>query len=100
MAADARATRLAAVEGARPTLHRTHRAAAGGPLAGGYARGRVTALRRDAVCGAVALGAVVGVEGKEKLRAAALEQVRKIVKTEGGKPESVDNVYFTSFVMQ
>ena len=39
-------------------------------------------------------------EGKEKLRAAALEQVRKIVKTEGGKPESVDNVYFTSFVMQ
>ena len=39
-------------------------------------------------------------EGKEKLRAAALEQVRTIVKTEGGKPESVDNVYFTSFVMQ
>lgn len=39
-------------------------------------------------------------EGKEKLRTAALEQVRRIVKAEGGKPESVDNVYFTSFVMQ
>jgi flagellar FliL protein len=39
-------------------------------------------------------------EGKEKLRAAALEQVRKIVKAEGGKPETVDSVYFTSFVMQ
>ncbi|MCP5327984.1 MAG: flagellar basal body-associated FliL family protein [Steroidobacteraceae bacterium] len=39
-------------------------------------------------------------EGKEKLRAAALEQVRKIVKAEAGSPESIDNVYFTSFVMQ
>ena len=39
-------------------------------------------------------------EGKEKLRAESLELVRKIVKAENGKPESVDNVYFTSFVMQ
>ncbi|MCU0759138.1 MAG: flagellar basal body-associated FliL family protein [Steroidobacteraceae bacterium] len=39
-------------------------------------------------------------EGKEKLRNAALEQVRRIVKAEGGKPETVDSVYFTSFVMQ
>ena len=35
-----------------------------------------------------------------KLRAESLELVRKIVKAENGKPESVDNVYFTSFVMQ
>jgi len=39
-------------------------------------------------------------EGKEKLRDAALESVRKIVKQSGGKPEHVEAVYFTSFVMQ
>ena len=39
-------------------------------------------------------------EGKENLRAAALEVVRKIVTAEGGKPEEVEAVYFTSFVMQ
>jgi len=39
-------------------------------------------------------------EGKEKLRGAALESVRKIVKQSGGKPEHVEAVYFTSFVMQ
>lgn len=39
-------------------------------------------------------------EGKEKLRAQALETVRKIIKSAGGKPELVEAVYFTSFVMQ
>jgi flagellar protein FliL len=39
-------------------------------------------------------------DGKERLRAAALEAVRKIVAANGGKPERVDAVYFTSFVMQ
>ncbi len=39
-------------------------------------------------------------EGKEALRAAALEAVRKIVKDEGSKPEALEAVYFTSFVMQ
>lgn len=39
-------------------------------------------------------------EGKEKLRMDALESVRKIVKQAGGKPEAVEAVYFTSFVMQ
>ncbi len=39
-------------------------------------------------------------EGKEALRAAALESVRKIIKDEGGKPEALEAVYFTSFVMQ
>lgn len=39
-------------------------------------------------------------EGKEALRAATLEAVRKIVKSEGGKPEALEAVYFTSFVMQ
>jgi flagellar protein FliL len=39
-------------------------------------------------------------EGKEKLRAESLALVRKIVKAEQGKPETVDNVFFTSFVMQ
>jgi flagellar FliL protein len=39
-------------------------------------------------------------EGKEKLRAQALETVRKAVTTAGGKPKRVEAVYFTSFVMQ
>lgn len=39
-------------------------------------------------------------EGKEKLRTDTLEVVRKVVKAEGGKPESVEAVFFTSFVMQ
>jgi flagellar protein FliL len=39
-------------------------------------------------------------EGKEALRAAALEAVRKIVGAEGQKPEALEAVYFTSFVMQ
>ncbi|MEO6078223.1 MAG: flagellar basal body-associated FliL family protein [Steroidobacteraceae bacterium] len=39
-------------------------------------------------------------EGKEALRAAALEAVRKIISSEGEKPEGLENVFFTSFVMQ
>jgi flagellar FliL protein len=39
-------------------------------------------------------------EGKEQLRAQTLAAVRKIVATAGGKPERVEAVYFTSFVMQ
>ncbi len=39
-------------------------------------------------------------EGKESLRAQTLEAVRKIIAGAGGKPEKVEAVYFTSFVMQ
>ncbi len=39
-------------------------------------------------------------EEKEALRAAALDAVRKIITQEGGKPEELEAVYFTSFVMQ
>jgi flagellar FliL protein len=39
-------------------------------------------------------------EGKEALRAGALEAVRKIARDEGGKPEAIEDVLFTSFVMQ
>lgn len=39
-------------------------------------------------------------EGKEKLRQAALEAVRKVVKDNGGEEKNVEAVYFTSFVMQ
>ena len=39
-------------------------------------------------------------EGKEALRAQTLAAVRKIVAAAGGKPEKVEAVYFTSFVMQ
>jgi flagellar FliL protein len=39
-------------------------------------------------------------EGKEQLRLASLEVVREIVRSEGGAPEEIEAVYFTSFVMQ
>ncbi len=39
-------------------------------------------------------------EGKERLRAAALEAVRKVLAANDGKPEKVDAVLFTTFVMQ
>jgi flagellar FliL protein len=39
-------------------------------------------------------------EGKEALRAATLDAVRKIISAEGGKGEALEAVYFTSFVMQ
>jgi flagellar protein FliL len=39
-------------------------------------------------------------EGKEALRQQTLTAVRKIVTSAGGKPEKVEAVYFTSFVMQ
>lgn len=40
------------------------------------------------------------VEGKEALRARALEAVRAVIKAEGGNADKVEAVYFTSFVMQ
>lgn len=39
-------------------------------------------------------------EGKEHLREEALAAVRKLIKDEGGEPEKLENLYFTSFVMQ
>jgi len=39
-------------------------------------------------------------EGKERLRAAALAAVRKVLEQNDGKPEKVDAVLFTTFVMQ
>ena len=39
-------------------------------------------------------------EGKEKLQQDSLEAIRHIVRANGGKPEVVESVLFTSFVMQ
>ncbi|HKT72892.1 MAG TPA: flagellar basal body-associated FliL family protein [Steroidobacteraceae bacterium] len=39
-------------------------------------------------------------EGKEQLRTDALNVVRKVVEESGGKPDHVEAIYFTSFVMQ
>jgi flagellar FliL protein len=38
--------------------------------------------------------------GKEKLRGDALAAVRHVVETAGGKAANIEQVYFTSFVMQ
>jgi flagellar protein FliL len=39
-------------------------------------------------------------DGKEKLRGATLEAVRKVIAAEGGDGKMVESVYFTSFVIQ
>lgn len=39
-------------------------------------------------------------EGKEQLRTEALKAVADVIGAEGGKPENVEQLYFTSFVMQ
>lgn len=43
---------------------------------------------------------LLSAEGKEKLRQATLEVIRKVVASEGGDPKLVESVYFTSFVIQ
>lgn len=43
---------------------------------------------------------IISREGKERLRAEALETVAKIVEQEGGDGTKVEQLYFTSFVMQ
>jgi flagellar FliL protein len=39
-------------------------------------------------------------EGKEMLRTESLKAVAEVIAAEGGKAESVEQLYFTSFVMQ
>jgi flagellar FliL protein len=39
-------------------------------------------------------------EGKEALRARALAEVRAVVKAQGGDGAAIEDLYFTSFVMQ
>lgn len=39
-------------------------------------------------------------EGKEQLRTEALKAVSDVIAAEGGKAENVEQLYFTSFVMQ
>ncbi len=43
---------------------------------------------------------LLSAEGKEKLRQSTLEVIRKVVAAEGGDSKAVENVYFTSFVIQ
>jgi flagellar FliL protein len=44
--------------------------------------------------------ALTTLEGREEMRKKALEAVRNVVRAEGGKPEEIEAIYFTSFVMQ
>jgi len=39
-------------------------------------------------------------EGKEALRKQSLETIAKVVEDEGGEGKKVEDLYFTSFVMQ
>jgi flagellar FliL protein len=44
--------------------------------------------------------ALMSVDGKEKLRAATLAAIRKVIDSEGGNGKLIEAVYFTSFVIQ
>lgn len=44
--------------------------------------------------------ALATAQGKEQLRKRALEAVRAVATREGGDPQKIEAVYFTSFVMQ
>ncbi|HKE95601.1 MAG TPA: flagellar basal body-associated FliL family protein [Povalibacter sp.] len=46
------------------------------------------------------LEAISTPQGKDQLRAAALEAVRKVIVAEGGDGAKIEQLYFTSFVMQ
>lgn len=43
---------------------------------------------------------LLSTQGKDKLRQSTLDAIRKVVAAEGGDPKLVENVYFTSFVIQ
>ena len=43
---------------------------------------------------------LMSADGKEKLRAQTLETIRKVLDGEGGNGKLIENVYFTSFVIQ
>jgi len=43
---------------------------------------------------------LMSVDGKEKLRAATLASIRKVLDSEGGNGKLIEAVYFTSFVIQ
>jgi flagellar protein FliL len=43
---------------------------------------------------------LMSVDGKEKLRAATLAAIRKVIDSEGGNGKLIEAVYFTSFVIQ
>lgn len=60
------------------------------------------AIRNDLVLlfSAQSYDSLVSAEGKDKLRQETLAVLRKTVAAEGGKAEALENVYFTSFVIQ
>ncbi|MET0292690.1 MAG: flagellar basal body-associated FliL family protein [Steroidobacteraceae bacterium] len=67
-----------------------------------FIKGHDPVIRNDLLLmfGAQKVEEVSTREGKEKLRQEALEAIRAIIKNEGGEPEKLEAVYFTSFVMQ
>ena len=66
-----------------------------------FLKGHDPAIRNDLLLlGAQTVEDLSTREGKEHLREQALEAVRKLIADEGGKPEKLENLYFTSFVMQ
>jgi flagellar FliL protein len=52
------------------------------------------------ILGGQTYASVATTEGKETLRGKCLEATRAIVREMGGKPDKIEALYFTSFVMQ
>jgi flagellar FliL protein len=72
------------------------------PLVVEAIKGNEPAIRNDLVLlfSSQQYDVLMTAEGKDQLREQTLEAIRKTVASEGGKPETVENVYFTSFVIQ
>ncbi len=67
-----------------------------------FLKGHDPAIRNDLLLlfGAQTVDELSTREGKEHLREQALAAVRKLIADEGEKSEKLENLYFTSFVMQ
>ena len=65
-------------------------------------KGNEPAIRNDLVMlfSSQQYDVLMSPEGKDTLRQSALESIRRVVAKEGTKPEEVEGVYFTSFVIQ
>lgn len=68
----------------------------------GFLKANDPAIRNDLLLlfGNKSVDEVSSQQGKEALRQAALETIRTIIEAEGGSPDALEAVYFTSFVMQ
>jgi flagellar FliL protein len=72
------------------------------PLVLEHIKANEPAIRNDLLLlfSAQTYEALMSAEGKEALRKSTAESVRKVMVREGAKPDAIEDVFFTSFVIQ